>query len=95
MDRAWAARGVHRWTLAARERATGRLAGFTDVVWSPDAPQILNQMNTGVLPEYPGRSRPISRDGDEQGMNGGGNSVRLSIVVRLSENPASFLLATP
>jgi RimJ/RimL family protein N-acetyltransferase len=55
MDRALAARGSHRWTLVARERASGRLVGFTDVVWSPSAPQILNQVHTGVLPAYRGR----------------------------------------
>ena len=55
MDRVLALRGWHRLTLIARERASGRMAGFTDVVWSPDAPQILNQVNTGVLPLYRGR----------------------------------------
>ncbi len=55
MDRALAARGLHRWTLVARVRASGRLAGFTDVMWSPDAPQVLNQANTGILPAWRGR----------------------------------------
>lgn len=55
MDRALAVRGWHRLTLIAAERASGRMAGFTDVAWSPDAPQILNQVNTGVLPLYRGR----------------------------------------
>jgi GNAT superfamily N-acetyltransferase len=54
VDRALSARGAQRWTLVARERATGRLAGFTDVVWSPGS-NILNQVNTGVLPEDRGR----------------------------------------
>jgi mycothiol synthase len=43
-----------RWTLYAREDATGRFAGFTDVFWHPDRPKILNQGNTGVLPAYRG-----------------------------------------
>ena len=55
VDRALAARGTQRWTMVVRERATGRLAGFTDVMWSPGS-NILNQVHTGVLPEYRGRS---------------------------------------
>jgi GNAT superfamily N-acetyltransferase len=55
MDRVLAARGTQRVTLVARERASGTLAGFTDVTWSPNAPQILNQANTGIVPEYRGR----------------------------------------
>ena len=55
IDRGLAARGAQRWTLAARDRTTGRLAGFTDVAWSAATSGILNQVNTGVLPEYRGR----------------------------------------
>src|SRR5580765_6447838 len=46
------ARGTERWTLYVRETATGKLAGFTDVAWTPSNPQVLQQMNTGVFPEY-------------------------------------------
>lgn len=45
---------VSRWTLYARETATGRLAGFTEVFWHPDRPGHLGQGNTGVLPAYRG-----------------------------------------
>jgi GNAT superfamily N-acetyltransferase len=55
MDRVFAARGLDHCALVARERASGTLAGFTDVVSSPGAPQILTQLNTGVLPAYRGR----------------------------------------
>lgn len=45
---------VSRWSLYARETATGRLAGFTEVFWHPDRPTHLGQGNTGVLPAYRG-----------------------------------------
>ncbi len=48
------ATNTERWTLYAREKATGRLAGFTTVFWHPDRPQILGQGDTGVFPEYRG-----------------------------------------
>ncbi len=50
-----ATRRAERWTLAARERSTGRLAGFTEVMWMPGTPHLLHQTNTGVVPEYRGR----------------------------------------
>jgi GNAT superfamily N-acetyltransferase len=53
------ARGGKRWTLYARERSTGRLAGFTDVLWIPSWPEVLQQVNTGVFPEY--RNRGLAR----------------------------------
>lgn len=43
-----------RWCLYAREVATGRLAGFTEVFWHPERPSLLGQGNTGVLPAYRG-----------------------------------------
>jgi len=52
---ALATRSAQRWTLAARERSTGRLAGFTEAVWTPSAPHVLHQANTGVVPEHRGR----------------------------------------
>lgn len=48
------ATGTQRWTLYARETATGRLAGFTVVFWHPNRPHILGQGDTGVFPEYRG-----------------------------------------
>jgi mycothiol synthase len=55
VERALFARGAGRWTFFARERATGKLAGFTDVVWTASAPHILHQVDTGVFPRYRGR----------------------------------------
>ncbi|MBI5029771.1 MAG: GNAT family N-acetyltransferase [Chloroflexi bacterium] len=46
------ARGDERRTLYAREKATGKFAGFTQVLWNPNRPQILQQLETGVFPEY-------------------------------------------
>ena len=52
---ALATRSAQRWTLAARERSTGRLAGFTEAMWMPGTPHVLLQSNTGVVPEHRGR----------------------------------------
>ena len=40
--------------LYAKERATGRYAGFTETGFHPNRPHIVNQWGTGVLPEYRG-----------------------------------------
>lgn len=57
--RAWSRaareRGQQRWTMVARERATGRFAGFTEVIWHPNRPRLLQQEGTGVLPEFQNR----------------------------------------
>jgi len=45
-------RGNETWSMVVRERATGRLAGFTEVAWHPNRPDIVQQRGTGVLPEY-------------------------------------------
>lgn len=49
------ARGYEAWTLVARERATSSYAGFTEVAWHPNRPEILIQRGTGVLPGYQNR----------------------------------------
>jgi mycothiol synthase len=58
-DRVIAARGMKRLAIYAREKSTGRFAGFTDVMWSPSAPDALEQSNTGVFPEF--RDRGLGR----------------------------------
>lgn len=55
LERANRAIGTERWTVYARERATGALAGFTEVFWRPSRPETLSQGVTGVLPAYRGR----------------------------------------
>lgn len=49
------AQGVERLTLAARHRASGALAGYTELFWNPREPHFLSQGNTGVAPEHRGR----------------------------------------
>lgn len=48
-----------RWTLYARETASGAFAGFTEVLLNPEQPTIVQQGNTGVLPHF--RSRGLGR----------------------------------
>lgn len=55
MEAATQARGYQQWTLVVRDRQSGKVAGFTDVNWNPDKPEILHQGNTGVFPEYRGQ----------------------------------------
>jgi GNAT superfamily N-acetyltransferase len=50
------AQGVERWTLYVQEKATGKLAGYTEVMFLPDRPAIASQGDTGVFPQYRGRS---------------------------------------
>ena len=49
-----AAMGTKRWTVCAAETATGRFAGFTEVTWNPNRPEIVSQGGTGVFPELRG-----------------------------------------
>lgn len=44
--------GGKRITAYAKERATGRFAGFTEITYHPNRPQILNQGGTGVFPAF-------------------------------------------
>lgn len=51
--------GRHRWTCYARETATGKLAGYTQIIISPSRPNIIEQGDTGVFPEF--RNHGIGR----------------------------------
>jgi len=53
------ARGNQRWTFYAAERATGRFSGYTETIWNPNRPEILQQEMTGVFPQY--RSKGLGR----------------------------------
>lgn len=55
MEQQMAAAGTQRWTLYASEAPTGRFAGFTEVWWNPNRPQIVSQGSTGVFPEFRGK----------------------------------------
>ncbi|MBX0328451.1 GNAT family N-acetyltransferase [Oscillochloris sp. ZM17-4] len=48
------ARGSFVWTIIARELATGRMAGFSEIFGNPGRPTILNQGATAVRPEFRG-----------------------------------------
>ncbi|GAB4304518.1 MAG: GNAT family N-acetyltransferase [Candidatus Bipolaricaulota bacterium] len=54
-EAALAERRRERWTLYARHRPSGELAGFTEVFWDPAQKETLWQGDTGVLPKYRGR----------------------------------------
>lgn len=53
------ANGAERWSLYAKEKTTGKFAGFTQVYWHPNRPTLLQQSFTGVFPEY--RNRGLGR----------------------------------
>ena len=48
------ARNMGRWTLYAKHKLSGELAGYTDILWNPEVPENLQQGDTGVLPKYRG-----------------------------------------
>jgi mycothiol synthase len=45
-------RGNEVWSMAVRKHGTGSLAGFTEVAWHPNRPDVVQQRGTGVLTEY-------------------------------------------
>ncbi len=51
--------GDERWSVYARERSSGALAGFSEVFWSPHRPTLLWQAATGVEPGF--RNRGLGR----------------------------------
>ena len=51
-EQALQARGMVRWTMYAREVATGKLAGFTETFWTPNRPLQVQQGGTGVWAQY-------------------------------------------
>lgn len=53
------ARGNERWTLFAREKETGKFAGYTEVYWNSNRPEIISQDMTGVFPVY--RNKGLGR----------------------------------
>ena len=54
MEQQTLAGGTERWTLVAREAASGRLAGSTEMLWNPSSPLVVRQGGTGVYPEFRG-----------------------------------------
>ncbi|HEY1012495.1 MAG TPA: GNAT family N-acetyltransferase [Herpetosiphonaceae bacterium] len=54
MEKGVFANGTERRTLYVRERATGKLAGFTEILWHPNRAHLARQLATGVFPEFRG-----------------------------------------
>ncbi len=52
-------RGVQRWTYYLIEKTTENFAGYTEVSWSPNRPEILYQSMTGVFPDH--RNKGLGR----------------------------------
>ncbi|MCB8925959.1 MAG: hypothetical protein H6652_10080 [Ardenticatenaceae bacterium] len=50
-----AAQHIERWTFYVQERATKKLAGYTELTFVPDRLAMANQGDTGVFPEFRGR----------------------------------------
>lgn len=48
-------RGDQRWRYVARQRETGALAGYTEVIWHPNRPHLLQQGDTAVLSSFQNR----------------------------------------
>ncbi len=70
-----------RWTIFARERATGRLVGYTQVFFYPDWPGHVDQGNTGVNPSDRG--------------HGLGRWLKAAMIDRVfREKPESFRIRT-
>jgi mycothiol synthase len=55
IDEYVAALGGERWTMVARERATGELAAFAQLTWNPSRPTLVNQGDAGVAAAYGNR----------------------------------------
>jgi mycothiol synthase len=54
MEQAMAARQIERWSVVAIHRPSGRAAGYSEVYWNPTIPHLVQQGDTGVLPEFRG-----------------------------------------
>lgn len=50
------AAGAERWSLFAREDATGELIAFTETAWNPKVPTIVRQLGTAVRPDHRGHA---------------------------------------
>lgn len=54
-EQAEGARGDRRWRIAARERSNRALVGYTEVIWHPNRPELLQQGDTAVMPAHQNR----------------------------------------
>lgn len=53
------ARGYERWTVYAREITTRAFAGYSEILWNQNRPDVIHQEITGVFPEF--RNRGLGR----------------------------------
>lgn len=49
------ARGMERWTMYVRDPASGKLAGFSEMLWEPSQPYLAQQGDTAVSTSYQNR----------------------------------------
>ncbi len=54
MEKMQLATGGKRWTVIVRDRSSGDFAGYSEITWHPNRPQIVNQQGTGVFPRFRG-----------------------------------------
>lgn len=59
LEASLAARGITRWFAGIRHKATNEVVGFTEILYNPLTPTLLEQDGTGVLPSY--RNRGLGR----------------------------------
>lgn len=55
IDDSMEATGDIRWTMYARDQASGRLVGYSDMYWNAHKPKIAQQGDTAVLEEFQNR----------------------------------------
>jgi mycothiol synthase len=55
MEKMYFARGIQRWTFYVKEKSSGKFAGYTETMWNPNRPMLLEQGFTGVFPEFRGK----------------------------------------
>ena len=52
IDDAMVSKGNNRWALIAREKSTGKYAGWTDMTFNPHTPRVADVGGTAVAQEY-------------------------------------------
>ena len=54
-EKAARARGNQTWMMYVRHKSSRKIAGWSDVAWNPNRPEILQQQGTAVFPEFQNR----------------------------------------
>jgi GNAT superfamily N-acetyltransferase len=58
-EKSMAEQNYERWTMVARHRQTAEIAGYTQVYWKANNPELLDQGDTAVFPKF--RNRGMGR----------------------------------